>query len=230
MAAFTIASAASIDPMRPFVSTSPKASDIRTRTLTYCGTSNNCGTIPRIRFPDSFIMLSRSLFVRVYVRAVGSRIRLQPSGGERAVRGDADGHSRPRSRGDRQPAQGDLQVRGRAERRRFLRTTWCSSTCSTIRASACGETITRRRRRRRSGSRGRRSSTRARCSSRTIPTSGRRTSASACTRRARRSACRSVPRTSRGASTKSRSSSCCRSRRTSSSYIRMAGTRRKCLR
>ena len=46
------------------------------------------------------------------------RYRLQSPGGERALRGDAVGHSGARSRGDRQPAEADLQVRRGAERRR----------------------------------------------------------------------------------------------------------------
>src|SRR5688500_3384609 len=46
-AAFTIASAASIDPIRPRVSTIPNASTAQT--LTYCCTCHNCGTFGAAR-------------------------------------------------------------------------------------------------------------------------------------------------------------------------------------
>ena len=144
--------------------------------------------------------------------------------------GHAVGHAGARSRGDRQPAQGDLHVRRRPERDDPTRLPWCSSTCSTTRASGSGATTISRRSRRRPGSRGRRSSTRARSSCRTTPTSARRTSASGSTRRRPASGCRSAPPRFRAASTKSRSSSSCPSPRTSSSSIRKAGTRRKCRR
>ena len=90
-------------------------------------------------------------------------------GAGRAAGRHADVTLQQRPGADRQPGEAHLQVPGRRRTRRSTGTTGCSSTSSIPTGSSCGPTTTCRRCRRRSGSRARRSSTRGRSSSRTIP-------------------------------------------------------------
>src|SRR5262245_61470216 len=98
LAALTIASAASMEPINPFVSTRPSASDIENdddgRRLTYCSTSNNYSTIAASH--DS----NGSFDVVAHCGRAGSRQRardgldrgLQQQGNERSARGNALAH------------------------------------------------------------------------------------------------------------------------------------------
>ena len=125
-------------------------------------------------------------------------------------------------RAARQPDRVDLSVRRRARRARSTATTGCSCTSSMPTATPVLERRSRCRRcRRRSGSRARRSSTRARGSCRVVPYSARRTIDIGLYRDNRAPAAagarRRRPRVDGPRLQGRRRSSCCRRRRTSSS-------------
>ncbi len=189
------------------------------RSLTYCGTSNNCGTILGVEVRSMF--LSSRLSVLSCALAALAWPPASPGGEHAGRHAVADPGTRPRAA--RQPVRGDLQVRrgaGRAiaeDYRVFVHVVDADDERLWTDDQPAG-------RRPRSGSRGRPSSTRARCSSRSSRTSAAHIR-SGCTRRRPARGFRSAPPRSRAARTRSRRSSCCRRPRTSSSSTRMAGIR-----
>src|SRR5216683_6183916 len=78
LAAFTMASAASIEPMRPFVSTIPNASAGMARTLTDC---RRCGnyTIIIVVAHDQSCSRPVDLFICDRFRRYGGRVRCLPA-------------------------------------------------------------------------------------------------------------------------------------------------------
>src|SRR5215207_11004443 len=107
LAALTMASAASIEPIRPFVSTIPSASSVIVgRKLPYCGGSNNCVTLFR----------PHEIFSRARCLHVTSRRRLQPQGHTGPAGRNPFNHARQTEGRHRQPDPDHLQVRCRAGR------------------------------------------------------------------------------------------------------------------
>ena len=114
LAAFTMASAASTDPMSPLVSTSPSASCAMRATLTYAAIARPSEI--RYRFatvqqPPRFAPLVDSARVRRRSRVACGGARRSGAAGR-----DTDRHAEPRPGARRQSAGDHLQVRRRRRR------------------------------------------------------------------------------------------------------------------
>ena len=207
LAALTMASAASTDPMKPRVSTMPSASravSIGIRTGGGAARRPTLAHLPRRLWRGRRVSgyhVGAQGYAHLQPQIVGALVGLAWSppaalagcGGSEdtaPAQGTMAVQLSRAAGGARQPGRRDLPVhRGRRRRRRWAPAR-SSSISSTPTASRCGPTTTTRRPRPRRGSRARPSNTAGRCSRPSIPTWARPRSSAGCTTPRRATGCK----------------------------------------